>query len=90
MARAGTLLDLPGDRANILGKWVELDLTEVGHYALDILPRGKEAAGQCSTLKTQATGQAAAAELRQATIDKQRVELAAVADELALVQGAYM
>ena len=55
MARAGTILDLPGDRANILGKWVELDLTGVGHYALDILPRGEEAAEQClATLPTDA------------------------------------
>ena len=38
MARAGTVLDLPGDRALILGKWVDLNLTAVGHYALDIMP----------------------------------------------------
>ena len=54
MARAGTLLDLPGDRAKILGRWVELNLTGVGHYSLDILPRGEEAAEQClaTTLPT--------------------------------------
>ena len=38
MARAGTVLDLPKDKAKILGVWVDLDLTDVGHYALDIMP----------------------------------------------------
>ena len=38
MARAGVLLDLPGDRARILGIWVDLEVTSAGHYALFILP----------------------------------------------------
>ena len=47
MARAGTILDLPNDRANILGTWVNLNLTSVGHYALDILPRDLESVEDC-------------------------------------------
>ena len=38
MTKAGVLLDLPGDRAKILGVWVELEVTSAGHYALFILP----------------------------------------------------
>ena len=53
MARAGTVLDLPKDRAKILGAWVDLDLTDVGHYALDILPLETVVTEQClATLPT--------------------------------------
>ena len=38
MSRAGTILDLPGNRAKILGQWVDLNLMAVGHFTLDILP----------------------------------------------------
>ena len=38
MKKAGVVLDLPGDRAQVFGSWVDLDLTTVGHYALPILP----------------------------------------------------
>ena len=47
MSRAGTILDLTCNRAEILGVWVDLNLTAVGHYALDILPKGKEKAEEC-------------------------------------------
>ena len=42
MAKAGVLLDLPGDRARILGVWVDLEVTSAGHYALFILPVEKK------------------------------------------------
>ena len=38
MAKAGVILDLPQDRAQIFGEWIDLDLTSVGHYSLRILP----------------------------------------------------
>ena len=47
MSWAGTILDLTHNRAKILGVWVDLNLTAVGHYALDILPRDKEKAEEC-------------------------------------------
>ena len=47
MARAGTVLDLPKDRAKILGVWVDLELTDVGHYALDIMPPDMVVTEQC-------------------------------------------
>ena len=47
MSRAGTILDLTCNRAEILGLWVDLNLTAVGHYALDILPKSKEKAEEC-------------------------------------------
>ena len=37
MAKAGVILDLPPDRAQIFGKWINLDLTSIGHYSLRIL-----------------------------------------------------
>ena len=42
MKRAGTVLDLPEDRAKIFNQWVDLNLTTVGHYSLEILPMNKE------------------------------------------------
>ena len=39
MAKAGTVLDLPQDRAKILGEWIELNKTSVGHYSIEILPK---------------------------------------------------
>ena len=42
MKRAGTVLDLPEDRAKIFNQWVDLNLTTVGHYSLKILPMNKE------------------------------------------------
>ena len=47
MARAGTVLDLTKDRAKILGVWVDLDLIDAGHYALDILPLETVVTKQC-------------------------------------------
>ena len=47
MARAGTVLDIPKDRAKILGVWVDLKLTDVGHYALDIMPPDMVVTEQC-------------------------------------------
>ena len=38
------VLDLPNDKAEILGTWVDLNLTSVGHYAVDIMPRDNRAA----------------------------------------------
>ena len=53
MARAGTVLDLTKDRAKILGVWVNLDLIDAGHYALDILPLETVVTKQClATLPT--------------------------------------
>ena len=37
MVQANTLLNLPSIRANILSQLVEIDLTGVSHYTLDIL-----------------------------------------------------
>ena len=42
MAKAGVLLDLPGAKAQILGSWVDLELTSAGHYALCIMPMEKD------------------------------------------------
>ena len=39
MSRAGTILDLPRNRAKILGVWVNLNMTAAGHYCLNILPK---------------------------------------------------
>ena len=47
MDRAGTVLDLPNDKAKILGEWVNLNLISVGHYALDILPKGELSVEDC-------------------------------------------
>ena len=47
MAKAGTILDLPQDKAQIYGKWTELILTSVGHYALNILPESVAEAVRC-------------------------------------------
>ena len=47
MAKAGTILDLPRDKAQIYGKWTELILTSVGHYALNILPESVAEAERC-------------------------------------------
>ena len=44
MAKAGVVLDLPNDKADILGTWVDLNLTSVGHYAVDIIPKDNRAA----------------------------------------------
>merc|ERR1712004_32924 len=44
MKKAGTVLDLPEDRAKIFDQWVDLNLTTVGHYSLEILPMNKESA----------------------------------------------
>lgn len=44
MKKAGTVLDLPNDKAKIFGEWVSLNLTSVGHYSLDILPMDQESA----------------------------------------------
>ena len=38
MTKAGVVLDLPNDKAKILGLWVDLDLTTAGHYSIDITP----------------------------------------------------
>ena len=42
MAKAGVLLDLPGDKAKVLGTWVDLEMTSGGHYALFIMPVEKD------------------------------------------------
>ena len=34
MKKAGTVLDLPEDKAKIFDQWVSLNLTTVGHYSL--------------------------------------------------------
>ena len=47
MAKAGTLLDLPNDRAQIYGIWTDLALTSVGHYALNIIPDEIEKSESC-------------------------------------------
>ena len=47
MAKAGTVLDLPQDRAKIFGNWIPLNLTSVGHYAIDILPKETNDVEQC-------------------------------------------
>jgi hypothetical protein len=39
MAKAGTVLDLPQDKAKIFGEWIDLNRTSVGHYSIDILPK---------------------------------------------------
>ena len=38
MVRAGVVVDLPEDRAKILGSWTTLDITSAGHHSLPILP----------------------------------------------------
>ena len=53
MTQAGPILDLPGNRAKILGQWVDLTLMAAGHYALNILPTSQEKAEEClETLHT--------------------------------------
>ena len=42
MTRAGVILDMKANGAWILCSWVNLNLTNVGHYALDILPPDDE------------------------------------------------
>ena len=41
MTKAGVILDLPLDRVKILGKWVDLNVTSVGHYYINVLPQEK-------------------------------------------------
>ena len=38
MVKAKVVMNLPEDKAQILGTWVDLDLTTAGDYALHILP----------------------------------------------------
>ena len=60
MSRAGTILDLICNQAKILGVWVNLNLTAMGHYAIDILPKDKEKAEECLvTLPTDSEGKKA-------------------------------
>ena len=55
MSHAGTILDPSRNQAEILGVMVNLNLTAVGHYAIDILPKalgkregkGEEKAKEC-------------------------------------------
>ena len=47
MTKAGLVLDLPLDRAKILGKWVDLNVTSVGHYYINILPQEKLSIQDC-------------------------------------------
>ena len=47
MTKAGVVLDLPSDRAQILGKWVDLNVTSVGHYYINILPQEKISIQDC-------------------------------------------
>ena len=47
MTRAGVVLDLPADRAKILGKWVDLKVTSVGHYYINILSQEKLSIQDC-------------------------------------------
>ena len=47
MTKAGVVLDLPSDRAKILGKWVDLNVTSIGHYYLNILPQEKMLIQDC-------------------------------------------
>ena len=55
MSRAGTILELPKNRAKILGQWVTLNLTAVGHYALNLLATSQEKVDECLvTLHTDA------------------------------------
>ena len=42
MMKARVLLDLPEDRARILGSWTELDTTSAGHHSLSIRPQKEE------------------------------------------------
>ena len=42
MAKAGVILDLPGDKAKVLGTWVDLEVTSGGHYAMCIMPVEKD------------------------------------------------
>ena len=46
MAKAGTVLDLPQDKAKILGEWIDLNRTSVGHFSIDILPKDDKTAEQ--------------------------------------------
>ena len=53
LSRAGTILDLTRNGAEILDVYIDLNLTAVGHYALDILPKGQEKAEEyLATLPT--------------------------------------
>ena len=47
MTKAGIVLDLPSDRAQILGKWVDLNVTSVGHYYINILPQEQLSIQDC-------------------------------------------
>ena len=47
MTKASVVLDLPSDRAQILGKWVDLNVTSVGHYYINILPQEKMLIQDC-------------------------------------------
>ena len=47
MAKAGVVLDLPQDKAKIFGQWTDLNMTSVGHYSIDILPRSAESVEEC-------------------------------------------
>ena len=38
MVKAGVVLDLPEDKAKILGRWTDLDITSAGHHSLSIRP----------------------------------------------------
>ena len=39
MVKAGVVLNLPEDKAKILGKWTDLDITSAGHHSLHIRPQ---------------------------------------------------
>ena len=47
MTKAGVVLDLPSDRAKLLGRWVDLNVTSAGHYHLNILPQEKRSMQDC-------------------------------------------
>ena len=47
MTKAGVVLDLPLDRAKILGKCMNPNVTSVQHYYLNILPQEKMLIQDC-------------------------------------------
>ena len=47
MKKAKVLLDLPNNKVKILGEWVNLNLTSIGHYAQDILPKDQLSVEDC-------------------------------------------
>ena len=47
MTKAGIMLDFPHDKAKIFGKWTDLNMTSVGHYSIDILPRSAKSVEEC-------------------------------------------